>query len=94
MTANQTRAREKARLDSIEALDLDAARGAFNRIALLARSLSNARSAYVDLVLADQLWITGVSERPTPVVLREHSFANHVIAGDGVLWVEDLTADD
>jgi PAS domain S-box-containing protein len=93
MTAAQRRPDEKTRLESVDALDLEAARPTFERISMLARSLAGVRSAHVDLVHAKALWITGAGSRPAAPVARDESFANHVIAGDEVLWVEDLRKD-
>ena len=93
MSATQRRVSERARLESVEALDLDVSRPTFDRIALLARSLAGVRGAHVDLVHAKALWTTGAGSQSASPVAREESFATHVIAGDEVLWVEDLTRD-
>ena len=93
MSAAQRRPSEKVRLESVEALDLEASRPTFDRIALLARSLAGVRSAHVDLVQAKALWTAGVGSQPPAPVAREESFAAHVITGDAVMWVEDLAAD-
>ena len=93
MPANPRRSNEKLRLSAIEALDLEASRPTFDRIALLARSLAGVRSAHVDLVQAKDLWTAGEGTQPPAPVSRDEAFANHVVVGDAVLWVEDLAKD-
>jgi len=84
---------ERARLRDVRAVVLEDARPAFERIARTAQRLSKAPFALVTIIGADQVWIAGVAETPLPAVGREESFAQHVIEGEQVLWVEDLAAD-
>ena len=93
MSAAQRRVSEKTRLEAVEALDMDASRPTFDRIAILARSLAGVRSAHVDFVRAKALSVAGVSSQPSAPVAREESFAAHVITRDEVMWVEDLSKD-
>ena len=93
MAAAHRRVSEKTRLEAVESLDMDASRPTFDRIATLARTLAGVRSAHVDFVRAKALSIAGVSSQPPAPVAREDSFAAHVVAGDEVLWVEDLSRD-
>ena len=93
MSAAQRRISEKTRLTAVEAIDMDASRPNFDRIAMLARSLAGVRSAHVDFVHAKALSTIGAGSQPPSLVTREESFAGHVIASDEVMWVEDLSKD-
>ena len=93
MSAAQRRINEERRLQAIAALDMEASRPTFDRLTALARTLAAVRGAHVDFVGAKVLSVAGVSSQPTSPVAREESFAVHVIAGDEVLWVEDLAKD-
>jgi len=84
---------ERARLRDVRAVALEDARPAFERIARTAQRLSKAPFAHVTIIGAHQLWIAGVSEAPLPPVARAQSFAQYVIEGEAVLWLEDLRAD-
>ncbi len=93
MPANPRRTNEKVHLAAIEALDLEASRPSFDRIALLARSLAGVRSARVDFVQAKGLWTAGEGAQLSAPVARDEAFAAHVVVGAKVLWVEDLAKD-
>ena len=93
MAAAPRRTNEKVRLAAIAAIDLEASRPSFDRIALLARSLAGVRSAHVDFVQAKGLWTAGKGSQPSAPVPRDEAFAAHVVAGDAVVWVEDLSRD-
>ncbi|HEY3888177.1 MAG TPA: ATP-binding protein, partial [Caulobacteraceae bacterium] len=94
MSEGQFPTEERERLAEINALDLEAARPGFERIARLVQCLTHTPIVHISLVQADTLWIAGVSDQTMPVVAREHALADAVIEHGGLLWVEDATKDD
>jgi PAS domain S-box-containing protein len=85
---------ESARQRAIAAVDLEAARPVFERIARTAQRLSGAPVAHVSIIGKQQIWFAGVHEGgPIPPVPREHAFVTHAVLGHEVLWIEDLAAD-
>ena len=84
---------ERARLRDVRAVALEDSRPVFERIARTAQRLSKTPFAHVSIIGDGQLWIAGVSEAPLPPVGREQSFAQYVIEGEAVLWIDDLRAD-
>ncbi len=84
---------ERRRLAEINALDLEAARPGFERIARLTQCLSHTPIVHIGLVQADTLWLAGVSDRDFPLIPREHSFADTVLRTGELLWVADLSKD-
>ncbi len=86
-------ANEAARLDTLRAVELEAARATFDRIAFLVQCFAGAPIAQVELVGADQVWSTGVTDVALPAPPRAQAFAARAIAGDKVMWVEDATRD-
>ncbi|HLI66204.1 MAG TPA: ATP-binding protein [Caulobacteraceae bacterium] len=93
MPKGQTSTEEHRRLAEIAALDLEAARPGFDRIARLAQCQTGAPVVQISLVQADSLWRAGVSDVDIPIVAREHAFSDIVIREGALVWVEDLTKD-
>jgi PAS domain S-box-containing protein len=93
MSEHDLPARGDAGLEAIQAADLDAARPILDRIAFLVQCFAGTPIAQVDLVLAEQIWSTGVADGPLPPVARAQAFAAQAIGGDHVLWVEDARQD-
>jgi PAS domain S-box-containing protein len=84
---------EQDRLAEIEAMDLEAARPAFERICRLLQCISVTPLVHIGLVQADTIWLAGVSDQPMPTLARKHAVADLVMAQDDVLWVEDASRD-
>ena len=76
MSKGQFSVEERKRLAEINAVDLEAARPAFERIARLAQCVSRTPIVHISLVQADTLWLAGVADQVFPVVAREHAFAD------------------
>src|SRR5579871_1046225 len=93
MSKRQSWVDERNRLAEIAALDLEAARPSFERIARLTQCLTRTPIVHISLVQADTLWIAGVADQSYPVVAREHSFADTVIRTGELLWVPNLARD-
>jgi PAS domain S-box-containing protein len=85
---------EQNRLAEIEAIDLEAARPAFERICRLLQSISLTPHVHIGLVQSDSIWLAGVSDQPIAALGREHSAADLVMAQDQVLWLEDAARDE
>jgi PAS domain S-box-containing protein len=85
---------EQQRLAEIEAMDLEAARPAFERICRLLQCIAHTPLVHIGLVQADTIWLAGVSDQPMPTVARKHSVADLVMAQDDVVWVEDASRDE
>jgi PAS domain S-box-containing protein len=94
MSKGQFSVDEINRLAEINALDLEAARPSFERIARLAQCLARTPLLHISLVQADTLWLAGISDQTLPVVAREHAFADAVIKSGELLWVEDASKDE
>jgi PAS domain S-box-containing protein len=85
---------EQRRLAEIDAMDLEAARPAFERICRLLQCVSHTPLVHIGLVQADTIWLAGVSDQPMPVLARTHGAADLVMAQDDVLWLEDTSRDE
>ena len=94
MSKGQFSVEEANRLAEISALDLEAARPSFERIARLTQCLSRTPIVNISLVQADTLWLAGVSDQSLPVVARQHAFADTVIRQGELLWVDDASKDE
>ncbi len=85
---------ERDRLAAVAALDLEAARPGFERIARLTQCVAGVAMAHVGILRGDGLWLAGVSDRAVPAVDRQPTFAQTVIAQGKLLWVEDASRDE
>jgi PAS domain S-box-containing protein len=85
---------EQTRLAEIDAMDLEAARPAFERICRLLQCVSHTPLVHIGLVQADTIWLAGVSDQPMPVLARAHGAADLVMAANDVIWIEDASRDD
>ena len=85
---------ERDRLAEISALDLEAARPGFERIARLTQSLAGAPMAHIGILQADRIWIAGVSDEVLPPIPRQHIFSETAIRQGQPLWIEDLSLDE
>ena len=94
MSDGQFPTEERERLAAIAALDLEAARPGFERIARLTQCIAAAPTVQIGIVQADTLWLAGVSDQVLPTVSRQHSFTETVIAQGKPLWVEDASKDE
>ena len=94
MFERQSPAEERERLDAIGALDLEAARPGFERIARLTQCIAAAPIVQIGLLQADTLWLAGVSDQILPAVARQHSFTQTAIEQGRMLWVEDASRDE
>jgi signal transduction histidine kinase/ActR/RegA family two-component response regulator len=86
-------AEDRARLDALDAIDLEQARPAFDRIAFLVQCFAETPIAQVEILDGDQIWRTGVADGPTLAEPLEESFAARAADGERVLWVEDALRD-
>ena len=93
MSRGQFSSEERSRMAAIAALDLEAARPSFERIARLTQCIAGAPMVHVGILLADTLWLAGVSDQVLPTVFRQHTFAETAIRQGKLLWVEDASKD-
>ncbi|MFI4976645.1 MAG: ATP-binding protein [Caulobacterales bacterium] len=84
---------ERLRQKALRAFDLEEARPTFERIARLAQAIAGTPIGQVSMIQADRLWRAGIGLPSVPEVERRHAFSEWAVKGDGVLWVEDLSAD-
>ncbi|MDP2259163.1 MAG: ATP-binding protein [Caulobacter sp.] len=82
---------EAHRLAEVRALDLVALRPVIGRVTRLARSASNSPFAYVVLVDADRVWMSGFEGVPEKFGDLADSTTAHTL-GQGAVWREDLSA--
>jgi PAS domain S-box-containing protein len=94
MSEGQFPIEERDRVAALAALDLEAARPGFERIARLTQCVAGAPMVHVAIMQADTLWLAGVSDRVLPAVSRRHSFTEAVIRRGSSLWVEDASRDE
>jgi PAS domain S-box-containing protein len=85
---------EQQRLAEIEAIDLEAARPAFERICRLLQCIAQTPLVHIGLVQADTIWLAGVSDQPMPALARKDGAADLVMAQKDVLWLEDCSLDE
>ena len=93
MSEQDRQAEEGARREALQAVDLEEARPALDRIAFLVQCFAGTPIAQVEIIDGDHVWLTGVADAPMPPTRRMGSFVNRVIDGEKVLWVADTTLD-
>ena len=89
MTLHPPPDEEAARRAEVAALDMEALRPTFDRLARLAQTITGAPIAQVALTLETEVWITGVTDEPLPMRVDRSTLTGLRVTGRKVVWVED-----
>ena len=80
---------EAARRAEVAALDMEALRPTFDRLARLAQTITGAPIAQVALTLASEVWTTGVTDEPIPMRVDRSTINGLRVTDRKVVWVAD-----